>query len=454
MKFYFYLLLVCLLGLGISLTAVTPTKAQIPPWRENLDCNENLQTYDGIEYCIGLEGRAHIIVVDMHSEEVQFKYIIARGIDRYRVEGLCRDVNVPDYSTGPGCHVPNFPLVYPVVSLINAVSYAGSPAVVINSDYGAMRPGHQTHGPEGFAVVEGQGIDGPEVGDYDDPFSKDPNTNNAVRRPWLAISSERPLQAVLHQFNLDEDDGSKPEWIHTAVGGGPWLMKDGMLAEDEIANCANVLPGSCRPNADQTAIAISQDGRWLFLIVTTGLPTTRDTAIFIEQALSAYNAIKLDGGGSSQLWYGGMPGNSTGEKIVRRGDGRWLSQYFALYAEPGRGIIIDPLPDPSPKPDPDPSPGFLERIWQQLIDWWQDNEVLRLWRELVQNWLELQENIGRSLREWNEFLNNIQDPQWWEQLVINYFMQCCGSMFLPGWVVILLWKCRKNKRKSEYQDFY
>jgi hypothetical protein len=82
MKFYNRWLLVCLLGLGISRTAVTPTKAQAPPWRDNLDCDENLQTYVGIEYYIGLEGRAHVIVVDMHSEGVQFKYIIARGIDR------------------------------------------------------------------------------------------------------------------------------------------------------------------------------------------------------------------------------------------------------------------------------------------------------------------------------------------------------------------------------------
>lgn len=46
------------------------------PWRENLTCDPTLQTYSGIEYCTGLAGDAHVLVVDLHEPGVRFEYVM------------------------------------------------------------------------------------------------------------------------------------------------------------------------------------------------------------------------------------------------------------------------------------------------------------------------------------------------------------------------------------------
>jgi hypothetical protein len=51
---------------------------------------------------------------------------------------------------------------------------------------------------------------------------------------------------------------------------------------------------------------------------------------FMREGLGTWDAIKFDGGGSSQLWYAG--------RVITNGDGRQLSQYLAVLAEPGSGI--------------------------------------------------------------------------------------------------------------------
>jgi hypothetical protein len=276
-------------------------------------------------------------VVDRYSPGVRLEYTIAEGVDRNGQFGECKDVNIPRW--GPvrgGCADPDNPVYYPVMSLDEAAERYPNTAAVINSDYGAGtqdEPKSREHGPEGFTVVRGHRLDGPAVGDYDDPV-KDPDRNNAVRRPWLAVGRGTPLWAELMQYAPGQDDGSKPDWVYTGVGGGPWLIRNGQIDEDQIRNCTNTTLHSCQSSVAQTAVGLSQDGRWLFLVVARGKDAL-GIARFLHDQLQAWSAIKFDGGGSSQLWYGGLP---PGQRSVTRGDGRRLSQYLAVIAEPGSGI--------------------------------------------------------------------------------------------------------------------
>ena len=301
-----------------------------PTWRQNLICEPAVQKYRGVEYCTGADGQVHVIVVDLHSPGVRLEYLIAQGVDRNNRYGECKDVNIPRW--GPvrgGCADPDNPAYYPVMSLDQAVRRYPNAAAVIDSDYGAGtqdEPRSREHGPEGFTVVRGDRLDGPANGDTD---------NNAEGRPWLAVSRDVPLRAELWQFPKGQDEGSKPDWIYTGVGGAPWLVWDGEVVREQIRNCANARSGSCRPGVDQTAVGLSQDRRWLFLIVDVRKGQLLDTARFMRAQLDAWDAIKFDGGGSSQLWYGGLPAN---RRFVTRGDGRRLSQYLAVIAEPGSGI--------------------------------------------------------------------------------------------------------------------
>lgn len=97
-------------------------------------------------------------------------------------------------------------------------------------------------------------------------------------------------------------------------------------------NTCTGAPGSCYVGAAQTAVGLSQEGRWLFLVVDQrkGQARLSEMAEFMQGKLGVYDAIKFDGGGSTQLWYDGA--------VITPGDGRQLSQYLALTALPGNGI--------------------------------------------------------------------------------------------------------------------
>ena len=331
------LILAFLLGIFVE-----PSFAQEPaiPWLENLDCDRAVQKFRGVEYCTGMDGNAHVIVVDLHEPGVRLEYIIAEGVDRDGVgPSECKDVNRWQKTNfAPGCNDPANPEYYPVMSLVDAVRRNGDTAAVIDSDYGARTLGgdeSRDHGPEGFTVVRGNRIDGPAMEDGD---------NNAERRPWLAIGEDSPLRAEFGQFPSGADDGSKPSWVYTGVGGAPWLIRDGEIDSDEISTCKNAEPHSCNSPVAQTAYALSQDGRWLYLLSVVG-QNAQGTAQFLKEQIIPWQAIKVDGGGSSQLWWGGLPADNLEDKVVLPGDRRSLSQYLAVIAEPGSGIVFEPSLD-------------------------------------------------------------------------------------------------------------
>ena len=390
------------------------------PWRETLNCAPENQNYTGIEYCTGLNGKAHVLIIDLHESGIGFEYVIAEGNDRDFTYGECEDVNIPQWSSGPGCYDPSNSNFYPIMSLLDAVNRHPNAAAVINTDYGATNQ-ERGHGPEGFAVIHGNRIDGPALNDTD---------NNAERRPWLGISQNPPLRAEFDQYEKDEDDGSKPEWVYTGIGGAPWLIKNGQIDKDEISSCKNANSHSCSGPTAQTAIALSQDGRWLYLVVIEDTDAN-ETAEFLHDKLQPWQAIKMDGGGSSQLWY---QGSSIKDHIVFAGDGRKLSQYLAIFAEPGSGIIIEP---------PSDLPGRLGAIWQNIKD-----IIGERWERLktgLSNWWDqTMRGLGEQI---DAFFANIQRQleEWVETQLQAFLDQLCATAILPiGGLV--LWQFRRNRK--------
>lgn len=443
-----------------------------PPWRENLNClPREEQIYQGLEFCtarIMIEGmgsrRAHIVVVDLFSPGVSLQYVIAEGYARDNTFGPCRDVNVPKNSTGPGCYTNRrHPDWYPVMSLPEAARRFPNTAVVINSDYGAGDHGNNAfrgHGPEGFAVIGGNRIDGPNYNDFDEPGSTDPDDNNAVRRPWLAISQIPPLHAEIGQIPEGDDNGGKyREWIYTGVGGGPWIIQDGkvvgpwmtfdgVVIDDVKALCDITNPGSCYAGANQTSVGLSEDGRWLFLaIVYIETPNLDFTTKLMSELLQAWQAIKLDGGGSSQLWYGGRPNSQQNVEagIVERGDGRQLSQYLAVLANPGSGIS-EPLPHPPERPN------LWDGLRQLIQAWWAEQlEKINQWWEEQQNrideWINQQlEELLKQIEVWLKRAER-QAVEWMLRRLEDWLTQCLGSLILPLGIAILLWIWNYGKNK-------
>ncbi|NUM47936.1 MAG: phosphodiester glycosidase family protein [Anaerolineales bacterium] len=388
-------------------------QGELPPW-ESLNCNYP-QKYRGLEYCTGLDGKARVIIIDLTDQDIRLEYLIASGKDRNGNLGPCKDVNLPaDWNKiGPGCYDPKNPSYYPVFSIFDAIKQLPDVAALIDSDYGAFTPNNRGHGPEGFTVINGIRIDGKLNGDMD---------NNAEKRPWLAFGFD-PIQVEIDRFDDNTDKGLKPEWVYTAFGGAPWLVKDGNLAMTEIVGCENADPHSCAKSPGQTAVGISKDKHWLYFVMIVDIEKRNidamTIALFMKDQLDVERAIKLDGGSSSQIYYSALPE----QERVYRVDGRWLSHYLGILAQPGTGINSEEYLPPSGEPPSDTDPDWWQKtqqawkdFWDGVPIWWQEQtQKIRDWWDGVKNWwLELPQRI----KDW--LLQQFAD---WFTRTIN---QLCG----------------------------
>ena len=412
------------LVLSCALNAV-PAKAQTqdPPWKKNLNCDYP-QKYRGLEYCTGLDGKANVIVIDLNDPDIRLNYLIASGKDRYGNSGPCKDVNMPGEwnKIGPGCYDPANPNYYPVFSLFDAIKMLPDAAFILDSDYGAWTPDNRGHGPEGLAIIDGKRIDGPLNGDID---------NNAENRPWLAFGFD-PIHVEISRFEKNTDKGQTPDWIYTAFGGAPWLVKDGVMEDkDKINSCEAAKRHSCDPSSAQTAVGIAQE-RWLYFVMVVDNKNQNVDAYtiakFMKEQLDVYQAIKLDGGGSSQLYYGGYPET---QRVIYRGNGRWLSQYLGILASSGDGIDLESTSPPSEPPSNDDDLSWWQRIqkgwsdfwdgvgnwWQERVDWWNGvkDDIANWWDGVKTWWRELPQRIEDWLLQ--QFLD-------WLTRQLN---QLCGS---------------------------
>lgn len=427
-----------------------------PAWVQNLTCTPDLQKYHGIAYCTAPAKRATVIVVDLKDPYLRIEYVLAPTYveDNKAGDGHfepCFDVNRPEVHK-PGCRSKERADYYPVMSLLNAVPRFPDTAAVIAIDYGAgTQDGAESrrHGPEGFTVIQGKRIDGPANGDDD---------NNAVRRPWLGIGSTAPLQVEFGQFVTGQDNGGKAGWIYTGIGGAPWLIQNGVVADDEISECRNAEMHSCVSEYAQTAVAVSKDRRYLFWVVVSGVNAS-GIATFTHDSLDASEAIKLDGGGSSQLWYGGLPGQSDADRIAVRGDGRYLSQFAAIIAKPGNGINLGPpvldMPSPVLSTLFKGIQEWLSEQWdgvqRSAKEWWQ--------REIVERWNDMSEDMQQKIVEWweqfkvdaerqiQEYVRELdrRANEWVQNDLPRMIDQTCGAALAPG-VIACLWVFSRRRQ--------
>jgi hypothetical protein len=107
--------------------------------------------------------------------------------------------------------------------------------------------------------------------------------------------------------------GPIADWMRVVVSGSPALVREGEVLPVRF-------PRHALARNPRTAIGLSKDGRTLLLMVVDGREgsaqgmTCRESARVLR-ALGAWNAINLDGGGSSALYLASAGGvvNHTGE---------------------------------------------------------------------------------------------------------------------------------------------
>lgn len=215
--------------------------------------------------------RVYIVCVDLANPHFRFQTVMANDVLNVNAQPDQRET---------------------VASMANRSPYnIHSPIIAFNADYFGAG-----HGAEGLTVVNGYRIDGTGPPSYD-------NDNNEVRRISLAISRLNAVEISHKEAGEVTDEIIHLTRFYNAAGGGPRLIRDGQV----ISNPCNV-PGEnvkgsdCRKTA-QTAVGLSQDGHTLIIIVAES--RTGEEMGQILQRYGAYSAMKLDGGGSSQLWFEG-----------------------------------------------------------------------------------------------------------------------------------------------------
>jgi exopolysaccharide biosynthesis protein len=154
--------------------------------------------------------------------------------------------------------------------------------------------------------------------------------NTPISKGGVVLSAGGPAASFLAsniqvgdklQIKFDMKSENDVDWtqVDQAVGGGPWLVKDGRVFVDYVAEGFDA---SYSINYEpRTAIGVTTDGRLLIVTVdgrqsiSGGL--TFDKLAEAMKILGAYQAINLDGGGSTTMSVRGTVINSPSEGIER-----------------------------------------------------------------------------------------------------------------------------------------
>ena len=210
-----------------------------------------------------------------------------------------------------------------------------NPVLAINADYfGDNSNGTGNHGPEGLTVKNGSRFDG----SYADPPEADTDGND-WKRSSLSISRSKDVR-IGRLTECDGPGGRCHSWrptdsYYNTVGGGPLFVEpDASGTPRRIGGAGSTLP--CTREAlstsyctgtdkNWTAVGISGDGRYL-IVVVSGTARSMDLAATVLIAEGASRAIKLDGGGSTQVWYKG----SNPQSII--GGGRPVANALVVFS--------------------------------------------------------------------------------------------------------------------------
>lgn len=291
----------------------------------------NPTAYYGIQH--RTEGKMESFLIDPKDPHVRFETVLARG-----KSGECRDVNLPQFSWGPGCVDQNGS--YPaelVGDMVNQDKYSGA-VLAFNGDlFGSRDNGH---GPEGFTVKNGERFDGVRFGDCDSLFPPQRDENgrcnppgNDLKRPSIAFS-RYDGQVEISRKRLEdlENPDLYKDRFYNAVGGFPILVDAGGSV---VNHECQEFPQTCldmraSENTARTAIGKRRDGKLIVIVTPEGSGLTFTELAEKMLALDVVEAINLDGGGSSQLWYAGNSGND--KYLVK--SGRHVSEALFIFSSP------------------------------------------------------------------------------------------------------------------------
>jgi hypothetical protein len=247
-----WLMLLFLLLLPLSPEAARP------------NCRSDIK---GVTYCVEDGGETHLLIIDLSDPYLRVQTVMANDV---------LDVWPPEEERES------------VAEMAKRYRNEGVIAAINGDYFGAGR------GPEGPTVVQGQRLDTPIT------IALNPSE---YRRTTLALSRSGKA-AVTHLAPIAfPAPVVYRDPLFNAISGGPIILYDGLVLPEALSCFIDGIPmGACRRDR-QTAVGVDATGKTLYLLASTTRSTERISELMREYG--AFNAMKLDGGGSTQLWYRG-----------------------------------------------------------------------------------------------------------------------------------------------------
>ena len=158
------------------------------------------------------------------------------------------------------------------------------------------------------------------------------NTTPARPRSFFAIRTDKRAVAAAA---ADYDEIAASKVIYEAVGGGPVLVDDGVVPIPPDPNDLSVEPRTC--------IGVSEDGTKVWIMVVDGRNFYYSNGMsFVElgqfmKAVGSYDAINLDGGGSSSCFVRSAPGFSADDRFEIR---NWPTDGGGVERAVCNGLLI------------------------------------------------------------------------------------------------------------------
>ena len=160
----------------------------------------------------------------------------------------------------------------------------------------------------------------------------------------LFTTNNRPIMAF-----VNVPPGTNTAGINGIITGYYPIVSNGVnIAAAAINNYPDGFIHQVQP---RTAFGVSQDNRYLYLMTIDGRQTgysdgalDTETAYWLMQ-FGAWNAINMDGGGSTAMYMADSAGNPVplnhSSYVAAYGHERYVGSHFGVYAKPVPGFIND-----------------------------------------------------------------------------------------------------------------
>ena len=124
------------------------------------------------------------------------------------------------------------------------------------------------------------------------------------------------VEQILNEKNIKLDIKTDPQWndVEQIISGGPYLVKNGQIYIDTQEEKLNAITGK----NPRTAIGYTKDGNLIMVTIDgreqNSVGMTLGELAWYMKSIGAYEAMNLDGGGSSVMYVNGNIVNSPAQK--------------------------------------------------------------------------------------------------------------------------------------------